>query len=173
MPPLPQEEGYPVNSNEPEEEIEKPKYYIDLKWYDDHDRSFRTVAQARFCRSCQAKLGSETQERVPTVDPKTGRVVFEMRSVPYGTNPMSVIRSCCSKAKGYIGPETPVLEAVFRLFLANANQPTDLEGLREQLSEYLALNSRPHGYAVEYLERLIENDTQYGLRRFDLQSEAA
>jgi hypothetical protein len=166
-----QEDGDPVYSNE--QETEKAKYFIDIKWYDEQNRSFRAVAQARFCRSCQAKLGSETQERVPTVDPKTGRVVFEMRTTPFGTNPMSVIRSCCSKAKGYITLETPVLEAIFRLFLANANQPADLETLREQLAEYIHLNGRPHGYAPEYLERLIQNDRYYGLRRFEIDKQTA
>lgn len=148
---------------------EKQKYFIDMDWYDQHNRSFKSVAQTRFCRSCQAKLGTETQERLPTVDPKTGRVVFEMRSAPYGANPMSVIRSCCSKGKGYISLETPVMEAIFRVFLANANQPADLDTVREQLSDYLPLNGRPHGFAVEYLRRLIENDSYYGVRRFDLE----
>lgn len=153
-------------------EQEKPKYFIDVQWYDEHDRSFRAVAQARFCRSCQAKLGTVAQERVPTVDARTGRVVFEMRDVPFGANPMSVIRSCCSKAKDYISLETPALEAVFRVFLANANQPTDLEGVRDQLAEYIHLNGRPHGYGVEYLQRLVESDHYYGIRRFALASEA-
>lgn len=155
-----------------EQEVIKTKYFIDMQWYDEHSRSFRAVAQGRFCRSCQGKLGSEAQERVPTVDAKTGRVVFEMRSVPYGSNPMSVIRTCCSKAKGYITLETPVLEAVFRIFLASGNQPTDLDSVRDQLSEYVHLNGKPHGYSSEYLERLIANDKFYGLRQFALDKEA-
>jgi len=149
-----------------EEAQEKRRYFIDLKWYDDNRRSFQAVARARFCSACKAKVGTETQERVPTIDPKTGRVVFEMRTVPFGSNPLSAIRSCCSKAPDYITPETPLLEAVFRVFLLNGNQPADIESIREQLSEWIPMAGKSHAYAPEVIRRLIENDNYYGLREF-------
>ena len=149
----------------------KPKYYIDLKWYDEHGRSFRTVTQARLCDSCKDKIGTETQERVPSIDRKTGRVVFELKSVPYADNPMSVIRSCCSKRRDYITPETPVLEAIFRILLATSNQPMDVERLREELGNFVAMSERPHAYSPELMERLIRSDRNYGLREFDLAAE--
>ena len=147
-------------------EEQRTRFFIDLQWYNENDRSFQTMAQARMCRSCQSKLGTEVQERVPTIDQKTGRVVFEMRSVPYGSNPLSVIRSCCSKERYYITPETPLLEAVFRVLLANGNQPSDVETIREQLSNWISLLDRPHGYSAELITRLIKNDRYYGLREF-------
>lgn len=148
-------------------EEEKPRYFVDEQWYTEHNKSFRAVALTRMCPSCQKKLGTETQERVPTVDSR-GRVVFEMRSVPFASNPLPVIRSDCSKQRDYITPETPIAEAIFRVFLANGNQPTDIEGIREQLSNYINLSSRPHGYSVELIERVIEKDEFYGLRRFGM-----
>jgi hypothetical protein len=154
-----------------EEGQESPRYFIDLKWYDENRRSFAAAARTRFCRSCQAKIGTETQERMPTLDPKTGRVVFEMRTVPYGANPLSAIRSCCSHASDYITPETPLLEAVFRVFLFNGNQPIDIEGIREQLSEWVPLSGKPHGYSVEVIRELIEHDDYYGLREFHVGEE--
>ncbi len=149
-----------------EEQQDNPRYFIDLRWYDEHRRSFQAMARARFCSACKAKIGTETQERVPTIDPKTGRVVFEMRTVPYGSNPLSAIRSCCSKAPDYITTDTPVLEAVFRVFLFNGNQPTDVQGIREQLAEWIPVTSRPQAYSPEAIRRLIENDSYYGLREF-------
>ncbi len=156
------------------DEVQKPKYYIDLQWYEARNRSFRLVAQGRFCPACQRKVeaGEQTQERVPTVDPKTGRVVFELRTVPYGANPLQVIRTCCSKQRNYITPETPLREAIFRVFLANGNQPMEAERIREFLGEYINLADRPHGYNVDLIERLIQTDTTYGLREFRL-AEAA
>ena len=142
------------------------RYYIDLQWYNEHNRSFQVMAQARMCRSCQAKLGTAVQERVPKIDPKTGRVVFELQSVPYGSNPLSVIRSCCSKERYYITPETPIAEAIFRVLLANGNQPSDAETIREQLSNWISLLDRPHGYSAEIIAKIIEHDTYYGLRPF-------
>jgi hypothetical protein len=149
-----------------EEGQESPRYFIDLKWYDENGRSFLAVARSRFCRTCRSKLGTETQERVPTLDPKTGRVVFEMRTVPFGSNPLSAIRSCCSKAPDYITPETPVLEAVFRVFLFNGNQPTDLNTIREQLVEWIPIAGKSRSYDPEVLQPLIDNDSYYGLREF-------
>lgn len=150
---------------------EKTKYYIDTSWYDQNDHSFRVIAQARLCQSCKKKLGTETQERVPTIDRRTGRVVFELRSVPFADNPMSVIRSDCSKQRDFITTETPVTEAIFRIFLANSNQPMEVQRLREELSNYISLSERPHNYAPELLERIIRADTYYGLRPFNLTGE--
>ena len=148
--------------------VEKTKYFIDLEWYNERGRSFQGVARARFCPSCKAKVNTETQERMPTVDPRTGRVVFEMRTVRFGGSPLSVIKNCCARSRDYITPETPVMEAIFRVFLANGNQPSDMDSIREQLSEYLPLTSKPHEYSVELLEKLICADDYYGLREFHI-----
>ncbi len=156
-----------MTTEEIEAQEEAPKkYFIDTRWYDRTGRSFRAVAEKRFCASCKAKIGSETQERVPVLDQKTGRVVFETRSVPFGSNPTAVIRGCCARERGYITAEMPVLEAVFRVFLMNGNQPTDLDGIREELAQWFPLTARPHGYSKEFLARVIEGDDYYGLREF-------
>ncbi len=143
-----------------------PKFYIDFNWYEKHGMSFNVVAQTRMCASCQSKLGAETQERVPTVDKATGRVVYEIRTTRYGENPMHVIRNCCSKNRDYITLETPVAEAIFRAFLASNNQPNDIETVRDLLSTYIPLSERPHGYNAELVERVLRNDQNYGLAEF-------
>ncbi len=149
----------------------KARFYIDLRRYDEQGRSFRTMAQTRLCESCKEKLGTETQERVPAIDPRTGRVVFEMRSVPFAQNPMSVIRSDCSRKRDYITAETPVAEAIFRVFLASGNQPMELDRLREELGNFVAMSERPHNYSLELLERIIRADRYYGLSEFTLGAE--
>jgi hypothetical protein len=148
-------------------EEEKRRYYVDEKWYTAHNKSFRTVAQTRMCPACRRKLGTEVQERVPTVDAR-GRVVYEMRSVPFASNPLSEIRKHCSKESGYLTAETPVLEALFRVFLANGNQPIDIDAIREQLASYVPSTERPRGNAPELLQRLLESTNEYGLRQFEL-----
>ncbi len=158
---------------EPYEDIEgrSPRYFIDERWFDQANRSYRAMAQARMCEACKGKLGTETQERTPSVDPRTGRVVFEIRSVAFGQNPVAAIRSCCSKRRDYITPETPVAEAVFRVFLACGNQPMDLERIREELSNYVSMSDRPHNYSADLLEKIIKTDNYYGLRRFAVVSD--
>lgn len=148
-----------------------PRYFIDTAWYDEHNRSFRAVAQSRLCESCKEKLGTETQERVPAIDPRTGRVVYEVRSVPYAENPMSVIRTCCAKKRDYITSETPIAEAIFRVFLASGNQPMSVERIREELGTYVSMGERPHNYGLELIERVIKADRYYGLRQFQLGQE--
>ncbi|MCL5737010.1 MAG: hypothetical protein M1274_15840 [Actinobacteria bacterium] len=159
----------PAEDAELEEVREKKRFFIDLKWYDERNRSFKVMAQARFCRQCQDKIGTETQERVPTFNPQTGRVVYEMRAVPYGSSPLSVIRNCCSKTRGYITLDTPLLEAIFRVFLANGNQPADVDGIREQMSEWIPLSGRPHNYDPEVIEKALQGDNYYGLREFKIE----
>jgi hypothetical protein len=148
-------------------EEDKSRYFVDERWYTAHNKSFRAVAQTRMCPSCRRKLGTEVQERVPTVDAR-GRVVYEMRSVPFASNPLSEIRKHCSKESGYLTAETPVLEALFRVFLANGNQPIDVDAIREQLAGYVPSTERPRGYAPELLQRLLDSANEYGLRRFEL-----
>ena len=99
-------------------------------------------------------------------------VVYETRDVRYGEQPMQVIRTCCSKQRNYITPETPVLETVFRVFLANGNQPATIERVREQLGDWISLRDRPHGYSAELIERLLLSDHRYGLCAFEMQTEA-
>ena len=78
------------------------------------------------------------------------------------------IRRHCSKESGYLTAETPVIEALFRIFLANGNQPIDLDTIREQLAAYVPPGERPRSYTPELLQRLLETDNRYGLRRFEL-----
>ncbi len=156
---------------EPATEVveDEARYFVDQQWYDEHGLVFTNVAQGRLCASCTAKLGTFVEERHPVIDPKTKRVTFEFRKVSYAANPLPVIRDCCSRGRDYITSETPLLEAIFRVFLANGNQPMPLSTVREHLLTYLpemaALRS---DFPETLLRRLIEGDTRYGLRRHNL-----
>lgn len=145
-------------------EQEERRYFVDPQWYERQGLAFNMVAQARLCASCTAKLGTFVEERYPVIDPKTKRVSFELRKVPYAANPLPVIRDHCSRAKDFITPETPLMEAMFRVFLANGNQPIPLSTVRDHLLTYLpdmaALRS---DFPLSMLERLIKGDNMYGI----------
>ncbi len=164
-----EEAPQPPVLEEPSLPAEEARFFVDPQWYEEHGISFSTVAQARLCGSCSMKLGTFIEERFPVVDPKTKRVVFENRRVPYAANPLPIIRDCCSKSRDYITHETPLLEAIFRVFLANGNQPMTVATLREHLLTYLpevaALRSE---YPTQLLERMIRGDRAYGLREHKL-----
>jgi hypothetical protein len=61
------------------------------------------------------------------------------------------------------------LEVVFRILLANANQPMPLGHMREQLREWCP-NGRCQWLLMPYetLQQVVEDDQFYGLRRHEL-----
>jgi len=54
---------------------------------------------------------------------------------------------------------------VFRFFLANGNQPLDLEELGKQLNEQLEGDT--YRTSAEVLSRLLSHDQYYGLRQVE------
>ena len=75
---------------------------------------------------------------------------------------MSTIHNCCSHNPDFINDRLPILEGAFRLFLANGNQPLDLEELGNQLSE--RRGGDPYRTSPETLNRILKNDRYYGLQ---------
>jgi len=121
----------------------KPRWFIDLGWYQQNSRSFSILAGRCLCAKCRQRLKVEEGE-VPADEL------------------LAAITGCCSQEPGFITGELPILESMFRLFLANGNQPLDMEEMAEQLSERRSGN--PYRTSVEVLFRLLESDQYYGLR---------
>lgn len=122
----------------------RPQYCIDLDWYQQNGRSFSTLAESRLCPKCRKRL-KPTEEKLS------------------GTELLATFRDCCSKTRGFIAREQPVLESAFRLFLSNGNKPLDMEELGRQLSERRGGDTA--STSTELLSRLLGNDRYYGLRQ--------
>ena len=120
----------------------KPRWFIDLDWYKQTGRSFATLAQGCLCPRCRERL-------------KAG----EISEAELAAN----IRGCCSRLPGFITGEMAILAVIFRLFLANGNQPLTLAELSKGLSEWLGGNN--YRTSVEVLSRLLEDERYYGIRR--------
>jgi len=118
-------------------------WFIDLNWLKLNTRSFLPLAQAGLCPKCRQRLGEGEGE--PSVD-----------------DLLSSLRDCCSKTPEFITPNLPILESVFRLFLANGNQPLDLEELGKQLSEWRGGDT--FRTSAEMLFRLLSSDQYYGIK---------
>jgi len=146
-----------------EEEETQPKYHISMDWYQSSGRAFAVMAESRMCSLCRTKLGSEVESRVPALDAKGTRVVFETRLVRYGSNPVSVIRDCCSKSKGYIMANLPLMEIAFRVLLANGNQPMTAEEMSQQIEEHITYAGGSRSINPEALRRVLANDDYYGI----------
>ncbi len=104
------------------------KFHIDLDWWQAQEgRDLRVYMREALCDECRAELGESGQdENVDWVDEETGEV-NQVDAVWHS------IRTCCSLKKDYITPNSPVVDAVFRTFLANGNKPLSMKELYELL----------------------------------------
>ena len=75
---------------------------------------------------------------------------------------MAMVKDCCARKPGFITGQLPLLESVFRLFLANGNQPLTLEELGNQLSEQRGVDT--YRTSEEILSGLLKTDQYYGLQ---------
>jgi hypothetical protein len=125
-----------INAEQPTE-----RWFINLDWFLQNNRSFPALAGRCLCPACRQRL------MVPPAEVTAGDL-------------LGAISSCCSKKSGFIHDSLPIMESVFRLFLANKNHPLDLEELSQGLNE-----RRGRGYRTssEMLSRLLKSDCYYGL----------
>ena len=112
-------------------------WFVDLDWYQQSNRSFVALAERRLCPECNERLKAE-QGEIAAADL------------------LAAIRDCCSHRPGFITPRLPILEGVFRLFLANNNQPLALEELGKQLRQWLGGDT--YRTSPEILYRLLSCD---------------
>lgn len=117
------------------------RWFIDLSWHHKNNRSFSILARDSLCAKCRKRLKSE-----------------EMAAKDLITN----IKDCCSGTPEFITERVPLLQSVFRLFLANGNQPLTLEEISQQLSKLRGGNDSRT--SVEVLSRLLTSDRYHGLR---------
>jgi len=121
-----------------------PRWFIDLDWLEQHNRSFFILAQGCLCPKCRERLKGSKKEIS-------------------AANLLSHIEDCCSKTPEFVTDRSPISESIFRLFLANGNQPLDLEELGKQLGEWRGGDT--YRTSPEILSRLLESDLYYGLRQ--------
>ena len=122
----------------------RPGWFIDLDWFEQNDRSFSALAQSCLCSKCQESLKGEIS----------------------AADLLTTIKDCCSKTPGFITAELPILECIFRLFLANGNQPLALEELGRQLRDWHGGDT--YRTSAEILSRLLKRDQYYGLRQVQI-----
>lgn len=121
----------------------RTRWSIDSDWYSERGRSIAALLSGCLCDDCRKKLGKEGS---PTSD----------------TELISQIRKCCHKSAGFITGQMPVMESLFRLFIAGGNEPMTVEEMGRQLSDRRGGDlSRT---SEEVLLRLLKNDRYYGFR---------
>jgi len=126
------------------------RFHIDFAWWEKNDRDWRVFLQSYLCPEHQQLF----QEHKPDmlldyIDP----VSAEVKQVD---GLQHVLISHCARQPEFISDRTAVVDAVFRIFLANGNQPKSCLELSERL-----------GKPAETLLRVISGSRVYkGLRPF-------
>ena len=132
---------------------------------EDYDRQDTTEGYARFAISEEHALNinaalpmmivnrmgymdRQALEEEPTAD-------ADIR--PY----IDIIVERSSKEADYLLPDTPMKEAIFRLILANGNEPMSADEISETLSERWAMSAYPRSLSPHIINRLLENSGNY------------
>jgi hypothetical protein len=102
-------------------------WHIDYKWWDKEGRDLRVYLRSHLCLEHQAIFQSHLGlQEMDWVDPDTG----EVRRVD---GLQHTLRTHCSQQPDYLTSRTPLVDAVFRVFLANGNSALNARELADRL----------------------------------------
>ena len=102
------------------------KFHIDMRWWEESNRNIRVYIREALCDECRNEFSGADVGEIDWVDEQTGEVTRVDGLI-------HALRTCCSTKPSYITPSTPIIDAVFRTFLANGNRPLSVRELYELL----------------------------------------
>jgi hypothetical protein len=106
----------------------KTKFHIDFDWWERQSREFRVYLTSHLCREHQAAFADYSGgDVVDVVDPETAEVRKE-------DGIQHTLRTHCAREADFITPHTSLVDAVFRVFIANGNQPLSPEELADRIA---------------------------------------
>ncbi len=127
-------------------ERDNSRWAIDIAWLEERGRAFAAMAEHCLCTKCRKRRKSEPE--------------------PVATDGLfGAAKECSAHSGDYITGGLPILESIFRLFLAEGNKPLDLIELGRRLSERRGVDT--YRTSVEMLSRLLRDDRHYGIRRVE------
>ena len=137
------------------------KYYVDPSVYDRTGRSFAFAVRSKMCAESRAKIGEMVETRVPVKDGKSKRVKFNTQEMRYGDDPIAVIQECCSLTASYRNTELPLKEILFRILLADGNEPKSIMELYQEAQDWVG---RSDGRLINprVIHSILDEDAHYG-----------
>jgi hypothetical protein len=104
-------------------------FHIDFDWWERTGRELRVYMRSHLCPMHRDMYADSLEVgQIDWVDPNTA----EVKQVD---GLMFQLRVHCSKQADYIVPTTSVVDAVFRVFLVNHNQPLSPHQLSEKIGK--------------------------------------
>ncbi len=105
----------------------KTRFHIDFDWWRKNDQDWHVYLFSNLCMEHQQAFADQKGDiMVDWVDPATG----EVQRVD---GLQSILISHCAKQEEFITAQTTLVDAVFRVFLANGNVPLNSIELGERL----------------------------------------
>ncbi len=102
-------------------------FRIDFDWWSANDHNWRIALEGMLCpEHQQAFTGLPEGQLIDWVDPETADV-RQIDGLQY------TLINHCAKQEGFLDEHTVLVEAVFRLLLANNNVPMSAEEMGERL----------------------------------------
>ncbi len=93
------------------------KFHIDFDWWSQSDQDWRVYLQSLLCPEHQQAFANfQGDISIDWVDPETA----EVQRVDGLQN---ILITHCAKQPGFITDRTTIVDALFRIFLSNGNEP--------------------------------------------------
>jgi hypothetical protein len=103
------------------------RFHIDYGWWRRNEREWRVYLLSHLCPEHRASMESVADgTRIDWIDPETA----EVRTID---GIQHALISHCSLQPDYISPRTTLVDAVFRMFLANGNSPLSVSEIAEKI----------------------------------------
>jgi len=103
-------------------------FHIDFEWWRANDNNWHIALQSLLCLEHQEAYANLPEgQMIDWVDPETA----EVRQLDGLQN---TLINHCAKQAGFLDEHTALVDAVFRLLLANGNMPMSAEELGTQLN---------------------------------------
>ncbi|HMZ07904.1 MAG TPA: hypothetical protein PK078_09825 [Anaerolineales bacterium] len=102
-------------------------FHIDFDWWKQNERDWHIFLRSLLCADHQDAFANiEEGDMIDWIDPNTA----EVKPVD---GVQHALMSHCAQLPEFVGERTAVVEAVFRIFLANGNVPMSAEDLAKKL----------------------------------------
>ncbi len=104
-------------------------FHIDYSWWNKEDRDLRLYLRSHLCAEHRAQLAEADldDDMIDWIDPNTAEVKRTDALV-------LLMRTHCARQPEFIGDHTGIVDAAFRVFLTNDNQPLTSRQLAEQIN---------------------------------------
>lgn len=107
----------------------KTNFQVDFDWWKSQDRNWRQSLLAFLCEEHQQLFAAyENEANIDLVDPKTAEVT-------QGDAILNALVDHCAHQEGFIAPNAPLVDSIFKVFLVNQNKAMNAEELSALLGK--------------------------------------